>query len=135
MVKRFVLVLFTLLFAICCKAQNKGFAVVELFTSEGCSSCPKGDAVVARLRDDYKGSVYVLGFHVDYWNRLGWQDVYSSKEYSKRQGEYASALKLPSVYTPQAIVNGKHELVGSERGELYSLVADALKKSYRVRKG
>lgn len=106
---------------------NGGFAVVELFTSEGCSSCPPADAAVATLLNDYTSNVYVLGFHVDYWNRLGWKDEYSSSEYSKRQQQYSNALHLRGVYTPQAIVNGRTEFTGSDTRRLHAAVEDGLK--------
>ncbi len=127
MARQTSLILFLLLLTISGNAQNKPFALIELFTSEGCSSCPKADEVVSQLKDDYKGKVFVLGFHVDYWNRLGWKDIYSSKDYSNRQQAYAAALKLESVYTPQVIVNGRQELVGSDKTKLYTLTAQALK--------
>ena len=88
-----------------------GFAVVELFTSEGCSSCPPADAAVAKLLHDYKENVYVLGFHVDYWNYLGWKDNFSCAAYSARQQQYGRTFQLNSVYTPQVIVNGQHNLL------------------------
>lgn len=101
------------------KADDKSFAVVELFTSEGCSSCPPADALVAKIEKESSGKpVYILAYHVDYWNRLGWKDQFSSADFSKRQNEYARYLKLQSVYTPQVIVNGKTEFVGSEEGTL-----------------
>src|SRR5580704_5223589 len=81
--------------------DNKGFAVVELFTSEGCSSCPPADELVAKIEKESKDKpVYILAYHVDYWNRLGWKDVFSSAEYSKRQNEYAGYLHLQQIYTP-----------------------------------
>src|ERR1700748_3559727 len=80
---------------------DKGFAVVELFTSEGCSSCPPADAVVAKLeKENADKPIYILAFHVDYWNRLGWKDVFSSGEYSQRQEQYSKWLRSGSVYTP-----------------------------------
>lgn len=89
----------------------KHVAVLELFTSQGCSSCPSAD----RLLDKYsnKENVIALSFHVDYWNRLGWKDPYSSSEYTQRQYKYASALNS-SVYTPQLVINGENEMVGSD---------------------
>jgi len=101
---------------------EKGFALVELFTSEGCSSCPPADEAVAALAKDHPNNVYVLGFHVDYWNYLGWKDEFSSAGYSKRQQEYAAAFNLNSIYTPQAIVNGKIQFTGSEKTTLYNTV-------------
>jgi len=108
---------------------NKGFAVVELFTSEGCSSCPPADQLVAKIqKEDADKPVYVLAFHVDYWNRLGWKDMFSSPDYSRRQEDYAAYLHLQSVYTPQAVVNGKTELVGSEEGTLRKAIQSNLAK-------
>ena len=90
--------------------QVAGFALVELFTSEGCSSCPSADQNLMRLVDEAskkKLPVYALSFHVDYWNRLGWTDPYSSKAFTDRQRTYAQVMKSDRVYTPQMIVNGK----------------------------
>ena len=108
--------------------ENPGFAVVELFTSEGCSSCPSAEAALADIHNEYKQHVYVMEFHVDYWNYIGWKDVFSNSEYTKRQQQYASIFELGSTYTPQAIVNGKDELVGSDRGKLHSLINENLQK-------
>jgi hypothetical protein len=103
------------------------FAVVELFTSEGCSSCPSANAVLEKIDRDYAGqNVFVLGFHVDYWNRLGWKDEFSSAAYSARQRQYARQLRLTTIYTPQAVVNGESELVGSKEGGLRQKLTQAL---------
>src|ERR1700743_1770155 len=88
--------------------KRKGFAVVELFTSEGCSSCPPADKALAELAAKYPDNVFVLGFHVDYWDRLGWKDIYSGAQYTQRQKDYAQLFKLESIYTPEAVVNGSH---------------------------
>jgi len=98
-------------------AEDVGFAVVELFTSQGCSSCPPADALLAKIheiaqRDDRP--VYALSMHVDYWNRLGWDDPYSLASFSNRQRRYAKAADSNRVYTPQMIVNGTDEFVGSD---------------------
>jgi hypothetical protein len=108
-------------------AEN-GFAVIELFTSEGCSSCPPADKAIADLLARHIKNVYVLVYHVDYWNRLGWKDRFSKAEYSERQNQYASVLRLNSVYTPQVIVNGFSEFVGSDQDKLNSTVEDELQK-------
>ncbi|MGZ3872057.1 MAG: DUF1223 domain-containing protein [Mucilaginibacter sp.] len=106
---------------------GKGFAVVELFTSEGCSSCPSADALVARVEKEVIDKpVYILAYHVDYWNRLGWKDVFSRHEYSVRQNQYADWLNLSSVYTPQIVVNGRKEFVGSEEGTLRNAIKSDL---------
>ncbi|MCF0074723.1 DUF1223 domain-containing protein [Dyadobacter sp. CY261] len=100
-------------------AVNTGFAVVELFTSEGCSSCPPADKLLAKIQEENAGKpVYLLAFHVDYWNHQGWRDVFSDREFTKRQYQYAGWLNLETVYTPQVVVNGKHELIGSQEETL-----------------
>lgn len=109
--------------------KQDGFAVVELFTSEGCSSCPSADAVVERVSEEYNGKVFVLGFHVDYWDNLGWRDAFSNASYSERQQQYAQLFHLNSVYTPQVIVNGKTEFVGSNENKLRSVINDELNKT------
>lgn len=109
-------------------AGDKGFAVVELFTSEGCSSCPPADALIEKLEKEIGNKpVYILAYHVDYWDRLGWKDPFSKAEYSKRQNTYAGWLKLSSVYTPQVVVNGKTEFVGSKETSLRNAIATNLK--------
>ncbi|MBC7921530.1 MAG: DUF1223 domain-containing protein [Ferruginibacter sp.] len=108
-------------------ASEAGFSLVELFTSEGCSSCPPADRLVSQLNGEVKGRpVYVLTYHVDYWNHLGWKDAYSDAAFSKRQRQYAGWLRLPGVYTPQAVVNGRVEFVGSNAKALRSAVESHL---------
>ncbi|OKS88083.1 DUF1223 domain-containing protein [Mucilaginibacter polytrichastri] len=107
----------------------KGFAVVELFTSEGCSSCPPADELIAKVqRENNDQPIYILAYHVDYWNRLGWKDQFSSAAYSQRQNRYASWLSA-SVYTPQAVVNGTREFVGSDEGTLRDAIDKGLQKA------
>jgi hypothetical protein len=105
---------------------KKGFALVELFTSEGCSSCPPADEAVAALAKDYPANVFVLCFHVDYWNYLGWKDEFSSADNTNRQQAYAAAFNLTSIYTPEAIINGKTEFTGSDKRKLYASVEQEL---------
>lgn len=95
--------------------ENKNVAVLELFTSQGCSSCLPAD----RLAETYttKDNVIVLSFHVDYWDKLGWKDPYSSRQYTKRQYDYADALHS-NVYTPQLVINGQTEMIGSDAGKI-----------------
>lgn len=95
-----------------------GFAVLELFTSEGCSSCPAADELLARIQQEAGNKpVYLLSYHVDYWDRLGWRDAFSKAEFSKRQYQYSRHLNA-EVYTPQLVVNGKEEFVGSDQSAI-----------------
>jgi len=90
--------------------------IVELFTSEGCSSCPPADTLLKQLSEQQPldgVQVVALEEHVDYWNNLGWTDPFSSKEFSLRQSDYARAFGRDGVYTPQMIVDGQSEFVGS----------------------
>lgn len=104
-----------------------GFAVVELFTSEGCSSCPAADELAIALSKEYTMDVYFLGYHVDYWNYIGWKDKFSKADYTERQRQYAAAFKLKSIYTPQVVINGKRELVGSDQTRLRKAIREELK--------
>lgn len=101
--------------------------VVELFTSQGCSSCPPADRLLTELAT--KGSkgiaVIPLSYHVDYWNYIGWTDPFSSAAWSERQQRYAAQFASHRVYTPQVVVDGRSECVGSQRRE----VADAIAKA------
>ncbi|HEV3326471.1 MAG TPA: DUF1223 domain-containing protein [Puia sp.] len=113
---------------------SKGFAVVELFTSEGCSSCPPADQLVARIQQEAKDQpVYILAFHVDYWDRQGWKDAFSDPRYTQRQNRYASWLNLQSVYTPQIVVNGRKEFVGSQENTLRSAINSSLEQTPAAR--
>jgi len=91
--------------------------LVELFTSEGCSSCPPADALLIQLEKESPvagAEIIALGFHVDYWDDIGWKDRFSSSAYSRRQYDYAEAFKTRSVYTPQMVVDGHTQFVGSD---------------------
>lgn len=110
---------------------EKPFAVVELFTSQGCSSCPSADRNFRRLAESARTTgtrLFALSFHVDYWNRLGWIDPYSRAEFSARQSTYARFFEAEGVYTPQMIVNGTVEFVGSDVDRSDKAVAAALRQ-------
>lgn len=107
--------------------------VVELFTSQGCSSCPPADRLLSRLMTEMPGRVIPLAFHVDYWNRGGWTDPFSSHRWSERQGAYARKFHLEAPYTPQAVVDGSVEMVGSREDRVRAAIAsDATKPSAGV---
>jgi hypothetical protein len=95
--------------------------VVELFTSQGCSSCPPADAVLARLASQKE--VIAISWPVTYWDRLGWKDTLARPSNTKRQYEYAAALRENGVYTPQAIIDGVTHVVGSQAQQLATLIA------------
>ncbi|HXV73897.1 MAG TPA: DUF1223 domain-containing protein, partial [Sphingomonadales bacterium] len=91
--------------------------LVELFTSEGCSSCPPADALLIQLEKEppvAAAEIIALGFHVDYWDDIGWKDRFSSSAFSRRQYDYAEAFSTNSVYTPQMVVDGHTQFVGSD---------------------
>jgi hypothetical protein len=111
------------------KAKNVTPSIIELFTSEGCSSCPPADRLVAKAQKEFNDGTIVLSYHVDYWNNLGWKDRFSKKEFSDRQAEYAQRLHLESVYTPQAIVNGTTQFVGSDEGSLWKAIKSYTRES------
>ncbi len=105
--------------------------LIELFTSQGCSSCPPADELLRTLSRE--PNVIALAFHVDYWNSLGWRDPFSSAEWSKRQGDYVRALGGSSAYTPQAIVGGRWQMVGSDRHAIRDAMVQAAKQKYHAR--
>lgn len=91
--------------------------IYELFTSQGCSSCPSADRLATRFSGMHE-ELLVLSYHVDYWNKLGWKDPYSSQAATTRQYKYANAFGTTRVYTPQAVIQGEHDLVGSDESGL-----------------
>jgi hypothetical protein len=96
--------------------------VVELFTSEGCSSCPPADNVLAVLE---RSGVIVLGEHVDYWDSLGWKDRFSSPLFSSRQQDYGNAMRTGNIYTPQVVINGEKEALGSDSRAIQIAISEA----------
>src|SRR5215831_4626337 len=112
------------------KSSSNSFAVLELFTSEGCSSCPPADRLLPQLAND--PNIIPLSFHVDYWDRLGWKDSFSNSEFSDRQKEYAKRFKLSSIYTPQLVVNGEFEMVGTNRSSAEAAIKKVFAENDQV---
>ncbi len=108
--------------------SNSTPVIVELFTSEGCSSCPPADQLLSRLDKEQSipgANVIALSQHVDYWNQLGWRDPYSSAQFSARQSSYAEAFGRDGVYTPQMVVDGRLEFVGSNATKAREAITEA----------
>jgi hypothetical protein len=99
--------------------------VIELFTSQGCSTCPPADRLLRELGGRSAGRLVPLAYHVDSWNYIGWTDPFSDAGWTKRQEDYARKLGLRRVYTPQAVVDGGAELVGSDARALQAAIATA----------
>ena len=107
--------------------------IVELFTSEGCSSCPPADSLLRQvhLKETSAGQLIVgISEHVTYWNNLGWKDPYSSQVFTDRQSLYASRLSPDGPYTPQMVVDGREQFVGSDGGTLGRALADAGRRAH-----
>src|ERR1700723_4794887 len=99
--------------------------LVELFTSEGCSSCPPADELLRKVNGSQTSAgqlVVGISEHVTYWNSLGWSDPYSSSLYTERQNAYSERFHLEGVYTPQMVINGAEQIVGSDRAALLHAV-------------
>jgi hypothetical protein len=110
--------------------DSKGFALVELFTSEGCSSCPPADALMEKLQQENAGKpVYVVAFHVDYWNHQGWKDRFSTAGFTARQRQYSEWMNLQTIYTPQVVVNGSGEYVGSDERSIVKAIDASLNRN------
>src|SRR5260370_2046312 len=109
----------------------RGAVLVELFTSEGCSSCPPADDLLRQItgRISDQGQLVIgLSEHVSYWDSLGWNDTYSSEIYTGRQDDYSARFGLSGVYTPQMVVNGREQFVGGDRRALEAALASEAKR-------
>ena len=105
--------------------------LLELFTSEGCSSCPPADALLAKLDHEQRlgnAEIIALEEHVDYWDQQGWRDPFSSAQWTERQQDYAAAFRNDGVYTPQMVVDGRAEFVGSSQSRARSAIAEAVRE-------
>jgi hypothetical protein len=109
-------------------SNTKSITVIQLFTSQGCSSCSSADKLLNTIKHEYEDKgVFVASYHVDYWNRLGWKDPYSSEKFTNLQRQYSSKFKSRNVYTPQAVINGKLHFVGSNEAKMYGQINKNLK--------
>lgn len=112
-------------------ADARRAVVVELFSSEGCSSCPPADVVLRNLaRAGTHGSAEIIAIeeHVDYWNYLGWADPFSNAAWTARQRAYAQAMGFRGVYTPQAVIDGQADVIGSDQQGILEAIAEASKR-------
>lgn len=102
--------------------------VLELFTSQGCSSCPPADALLDKVKREYRDEVFALSYHVDYWNYIGWEDPFSKPEFARKQKDYNIQFRNGSNYTPQVVINGREHFVGSNASLLYRKINAYLAK-------
>lgn len=110
------------------KAQEpQRLVVVELFTSQGCNSCPPADEFLAELAN--RPDVLALGLHVDYWDYIGWKDPFAQRAHTERQRSYSRSLHQRYIYTPQMVVNGAYQHVGSDRDAIGKLIDKARKEA------
>jgi hypothetical protein len=113
------------------RSKNKPLVLIELFTSEGCSSCPPADKNLIYFNEKQpfpEAEVIALSMHVDYWNRLGWKDPFSSAQFSERQNYYSNIFNLDGVYTPQMVVDGQAQFVGSNFSDAQKAIKTVTKK-------
>ncbi len=97
--------------------------VLELYTSQGCSSCPPADVLLNKVKNEYSKEVYALSYHVDYWNYIGWKDPFSNSKFTEKQRQYNIKFKNRSNYTPQLVINGDDHFVGSNSANVYHGIA------------
>lgn len=112
------------------RPSTQPVVVLELFTSQGCSSCPPADRALQAITQQAAQSgqaVYGLSFHVDYWNRLGWQDPFSAGQFTDRQRQYDRSLHT-QTYTPQLIINGRQNIIGGQRGQIEQAIQSIQKE-------
>lgn len=110
-------------------SEKEAVVILELFTSQGCSSCPPADELLKRVQQEREANVITLSYHVDYWNYIGWADPFSDPLHTNRQRDYNQKFGSPSNYTPQLVINGKEHMVGSNSSKLYSKISDYSRQS------
>ncbi|WP_158976753.1 thioredoxin family protein [Cellulophaga sp. L1A9] len=102
--------------------ENQDVVVLELYTSQGCSSCPPADVLLDKVKNEYGEDIIPLSYHVDYWNYIGWKDPFSKAMFTEKQTAYNYKFKNRSNYTPQVVVNGVTHFVGSNSLEMYAKI-------------
>jgi hypothetical protein len=136
--RKCVLVMTLVMTALLSRGDSRVPVVVELFTSEGCSSCPPADALLAELsaKQPVPGAeIIVLGAHVDYWNYIGWTDRFSSPQWTRRQQAYVRRMRLDSAYTPQFVIDGRIQLVGGESRTAVAAISGSAKQPKPIEVG
>ncbi len=103
-------------------STERPFVVLELFTSQGCSSCPSADRLLDKVKKEFPEMVFALSFHVDYWDYIGWKDPFAKPSHARKQSEYNREFGYPNNYTPQMVVNGREHFVGSNQAKAYSKI-------------
>ncbi len=118
-------------------AQPPKIVLVELFTSEGCSSCPPADALLSRIAGTQVAGSLIVGLseHVTYWNYLGWKDPWSQELFTQRQNTYSDRFNLTSVYTPQIVVNGARQVLGSDSAAVARAVSETAIPAMKIKLG
>jgi len=110
--------------------KHDSVVVLELFTSQGCSSCPSADVLLEKVSKEFANDkVFALSYHVDYWNYIGWTDPFSKKEFTEKQRSYAQKFRDNQIYTPAVIVNGQEHFVGSDRSKMYAKIKEYKNKA------
>lgn len=128
------LLLITLFSSFSLFSQHKSAVVLELFTSQGCSSCPPADKVLKEINDNMDSEYVIpIAYHVDYWNYIGWKDPFSTKEFTDIQRYYGQKFRSNSIYTPQLIINGNEHVVGSNEVTIHKKIKRYLKKSSKFK--
>ncbi|MBO0323590.1 DUF1223 domain-containing protein [Muricauda sp. CAU 1633] len=108
--------------AIIDSGSESSFVVLELFTSQGCSSCPPADQLLEKVQKEFPETVFALSYHVDYWDYIGWRDPFAKARHTKKQSSYNRKFGYPNNYTPEIVVNGQEHFVGSDRTTAYAKI-------------
>ncbi len=108
---------------------ERPFVVLELFTSQGCSSCPPADRLLDKVKKEFPETVFALSYHVDYWDYIGWKDPFAKSGYTKKQSDYNRKFGSPNNYTPQMVVNGMEHFVGANQVKAYDKIKSYIAKN------